>query len=200
VDGRIVVLVSGSGSNMVALADACDRGEVPGRVMAVIADRACLAVDRAQKRGIPSTVCDFSSFDSREEWSARLLDCVAAHRPDVVVSAGLMRILSPAFVEAFHGRLINLHPALLPSFAGAHGVRDALEYGVKVTGTTVHFIDDGIDHGPILLQEPVIVAPDDDERSLHDRIKKVEHRLLPLACRLILEGRVRLDGRRVFFA
>jgi phosphoribosylglycinamide formyltransferase 1 len=200
VDGRIVVLVSGSGSNMVALADACDRDEVPGRVAAVIADRACTAVGRAQHRGIPSTVCDFSSFGSRHEWSMRLRDCVAAHRPDVVVSAGLMRILSPVFVEAFPGRLINLHPALLPSFAGAHGVRDALEYGVKVTGTTIHFIDNGIDHGPILLQEPVIVAPDDDETSLHYRIKEVEHRLLPLACRLILEGRVRLDGRRVFFA
>jgi phosphoribosylglycinamide formyltransferase 1 len=200
VDGRIVVLVSGSGSNMMALAEACDRDEVPGRVVAVIADRACVALERAQQRGIASTVCDFSSFGSRDEWSVRLRDCVAAHRPDVVVSAGLMRILSPVFVDAFPGRLINLHPALLPCFAGAHGVRDALEYGVKVTGATVHFIDNGIDHGPILLQEPVPVAQDDDEASLHARIKQVEHRLLPLACRLILEGKVRLDGRRVFIA
>jgi phosphoribosylglycinamide formyltransferase-1 len=200
VDGRIVVLVSGSGSNMVALADACDRDEVPGEVVAVIADRPCVAVDRAHERGISAIVCDFSSFGSREEWSARLRDCAAAHGPDVVVSAGLMRVLSPVFVEAFPGRLINLHPALLPSFAGAHGVRDALEYGVKVTGATVHFIDNGIDHGPILLQEPVPVAPDDDETSLHDRIKQVEHRLLPLACRLILEGKIRLEGRRVVIA
>lgn len=198
-DGRIVVLVSGSGSNMVALADACDRDEVPGRIVAVVADRACVALDRAHERGISSTVCEFSSFRSREEWSARLRDLVAAHSPDVVVSAGFMRILSPVFVDAFPGCLINLHPALLPSFAGAHGVRDALEYGVKVTGATVHFINNGIDRGPILLQEPVSVAPDDDELSLHDRIKEVEHRLLPLACRLILEGKVRLEGRRSFF-
>ena len=198
-DGRIVVLVSGSGSNMLALADACDRNEVPGRVVAVVSDRPCIAVDRARERGISSTVCNFSSFGSRDEWSARLRDCVAAHSPDVVVSAGLMRILSPVFVDAFPGRLINLHPALLPSFSGAHGVRDALEYGVKVTGATVHFIDNGIDRGPVLLQEPVPVAPDDDEASLHDRIKQVEHRLLPLACRLILENKVRLKGRRSFF-
>lgn len=184
---------------MVALADACDRDEVPGRIVAVVADRACVALDRAHERGISSTVCEFSSFRSREEWSARLRDLVAAHSPDVVVSAGFMRILSPVFVDAFPGCLINLHPALLPSFAGAHGVRDALEYGVKVTGATVHFINNGIDRGPILLQEPVSVAPDDDELSLHDRIKEVEHRLLPLACRLILEGKVRLEGRRSFF-
>jgi phosphoribosylglycinamide formyltransferase-1 len=200
VDGRIVVLVSGSGSNMMALADACERGDVPGRIVAVFADRPCVAVDTARERRIPSSVCNFSSFPSREEWSAALRNEVEAYEPDLVVSAGFMRILSAVFVDAFSGRLINLHPALLPSFPGPHGVRDALEYGVKVTGTTVHFVDDGVDHGPIVLQESVLVEPHDDETSLHNRIKEVEHRLLPAACRLILEGRIRFEGRRVLLA
>jgi phosphoribosylglycinamide formyltransferase 1 len=195
--GRIVVLISGAGSNMEALVDACERDEVPGRVVAVIADRDCEGVRLAEKRGIGSEVVDFTSFTSRDEWSAALRDRVQAFSPDLVVSAGFMRILAPVFVESFGGRLINLHPALLPSFAGAHGVRDALEHGVKVTGTTVHFVDNLVDHGPILLQEAVEVRPDDDVDTLHERIKAAEHRLLPKACRLILEGKVVVEGTRV---
>ena len=116
-------------------------------------------------------------------------DRVAGYRPDLVVSAGFMRILAPVFVDAFAGRLINLHPSLLPAFPGAHAVRDALAAGVKVTGTTVHHVDHLVDHGPILLQEAVDVRADDDEASLHARIKAVEHRLLPEACRILLERR-----------
>ena len=187
VDGRIVVLVSGSGSNMAALADACEDGRVPGTVVAVVADRACAGVDRAAAWGIPTAVCSPASFDSREAWSRALRDLVAEHRPDLVVSAGFMRILAPAFVDAFEGRLINLHPALLPAFPGAHAVRDALAYGVKITGTTVHLIDHDVDHGRILFQAPVEVLPDDTEESLHERIKGVEHHLLPEACRVLLE-------------
>src|SRR5918992_1631954 len=148
VDGRIVVLVSGSGTNMTALATACREGRVPGAIVAVVAD----------------------------------------HRPDLVVSAGFMRILAPVFVDAFEGRLINLHPALLPAFPGAHAVRDALDHGVKVTGTTVHLIDHDVDHGRILFQVPVEVLPDDTEESLHERIKEAEHQLLPEACRRLLES------------
>jgi phosphoribosylglycinamide formyltransferase-1 len=196
-DGRIVVLVSGSGSNMAALADACNRGEVPARVVGVVADRQCPALQLANGRGIPWSLCDFAAFGSREEWSARLRDIVGAHAPDVVVSAGLMRILSLVFVDAFAGRLLNLHPSLLPAFPGAHAVRDALRHGVKVTGTTIHFIDGSVDGGPILLQEAVPVAPDDDEVGLHSRIKQIEHRLLPHACALLLKGQVRVEGRRV---
>jgi phosphoribosylglycinamide formyltransferase-1 len=196
VDGRIVVLVSGSGSNMEALAAACDRDRVPGRVVAVVADRECLGIGRASARGIATAVCTPASFRSREEWSDELRAIVAAHRPDLVVSAGFMRILAPVFVDAFAGRLINLHPALLPAFPGPHAVRDALDYGAKVTGTTVHLIDHQVDHGPVLFQEPVEVQDGDTVEALHDRIKEVEHRLLPEACRVLLEDRVRIDGRR----
>lgn len=195
--GRIVVLISGSGSNMVALADACDRNEVPGHIVAVVADRDCLGLEAARKRDFHTAVLKPSDHPDRDAWSAALRDEVARHDPDLVVSAGFMRILAPVFVDAFADRLINLHPALLPAFPGAHAVRDALAAGVRVTGSTVHFVDHEVDHGPILLQEAVRVEQTDDEGSLHERIKSVEHRLLPTACRLFLEGRVRLDGGRV---
>jgi phosphoribosylglycinamide formyltransferase-1 len=195
--GRIVVLISGSGTNMEALVDACEAGDVPGRVVAVIADRDCEGLRLAEKHAIDAELVDFSSFEEREEWSLALRDRVRSFQPDLVVSAGFMRILAPVFVDAFAGKLINLHPALLPSFTGAHGVRDALDHGVKVTGSTVHFVDHLVDHGPILLQEAVEVHEDDDVGMLHERIKKVEHRLLPRACRLILDGKVSIDGARV---
>jgi phosphoribosylglycinamide formyltransferase 1 len=195
--GRIVVLISGSGTNMEALVEACRNDEVPGDVVAAIADRDCEGLRLAEKLSIEADLVDFSSFEEREQWSVALRDRVRSYEPDLVVSAGFMRILAPVFVDAFPGRLINLHPALLPAFAGAHGVRDALEHGVKVTGSTVHFVDHLVDHGPILLQEAVEVREDDDVETLHERIKKVEHRLLPRACRLILEGKVTIEGARV---
>ena len=196
--GRIVVLISGSGSNMEALAEACERSEVPGEIVAVVSDRDCLGMRAAEKRRFETSVLEPTSFGSREGWSEALRDLVLSFEPDLVVSAGFMRILSPAFVDEFAGRLINLHPALLPAFRGAHAVRDALESGVKVTGTTIHFVDREVDHGPILLQEPVRIDAGDDESSLHERIKAIEHRLLPQACRLLLEGKVVVaDGKTV---
>jgi phosphoribosylglycinamide formyltransferase-1 len=182
---------------MEALVEACERRMVPGEVVAVVADRDCLGLRAAEKRGLPTATIEPSGFASREEWSEVLRDTVAGYQPDLVVSAGFMRILSPVFVDAFAGRLINLHPSLLPAFPGAHAVRDALEAGVRVTGTTVHFVDNEVDHGPIILQEPVRVDPFDDEAILHERVKTVEHRLLPTACRLLLQGKVRLEGGRV---
>lgn len=196
-EGRIVVLISGSGSNMEALVDACERDEVPGTVVGVVADRECIGLRAAEKRGIDAVLVDFNQFGSREEWSEALHQRVAAFDPDLVVSAGFMRLLSPSFVDAFEHRLINLHPALLPAFPGAHAVRDALEAGVRVTGTTIHFIDHEMDHGPILLQEAVRVESADAEADLHDRIKAVEHRLLPQACRIVLEGKVRFEDGKV---
>jgi phosphoribosylglycinamide formyltransferase 1 len=182
---------------MDALAAACEQGEVPGEVVAVVADRDCLGLRLAEKRGIPTEVLDFKAFPSREEWSAALRALVQGYQPNLFVSAGFMRILSPVFVEGFFGRLINLHPALLPDFPGAHAVRDALAAGVKETGSTVHFVDDQVDHGPTILQEAVDVEDGDTEESLHERIKSVEHRILPNACRLILEGKVELTGDTV---
>lgn len=184
---------------MVALADACARGEVPAAIVAVIADRSCPGLTAARERGIATDVCDYSQFESRARWSEALRDLVAAHAPDLVVSAGFMRILSPVFVDEFSGRLINLHPALLPAFPGAHAVSDALDVGVRVTGSTVHFIDHSVDHGPILLQEAVAVELGDTEQSLHERIKEAEHHMLPRACRMILEGEAALEDGGVRF-
>ncbi|MFP5298898.1 MAG: phosphoribosylglycinamide formyltransferase [Actinomycetota bacterium] len=188
-----MVLISGSGSNMEALAEACERHEVPGEIVAVLADRDCTGLEAATRRGIETSVVKPSDHPDRETWSRVLRDEVARFEPELVVSAGFMRILSPVFVDAFADRLINLHPALLPAFPGAHAVRDALTAGVRVTGSTVHLVDHEVDHGPIVLQEAVRVEQNDTEASLHERIKAVEHRLLPNACRLFLEGRVRVE-------
>jgi phosphoribosylglycinamide formyltransferase-1 len=195
--GRIAVLISGAGSNMVALADACERGDVAGHVSVVVADRKCEGLVHAQERGIDTELVEFGAYNERAIWDEALLEAVSASRPDLVVSAGFMRLLAPSFVDAFAGRMINLHPSLLPAFPGAHAVRDALAHGVKVTGTTIHFIDYEVDHGPIILQEPVPVMAADTEAELHDRIKSVEHRLLPLACTLILEKGLQISGGRV---
>jgi phosphoribosylglycinamide formyltransferase 1 len=191
VRGRIVVLISGSGTNMEALVDACHRDEVPGDVVAVIADRDCLGLTLAKHRGIANDKLDPGRFKSRDEWSAALRDKVATFRPDLVVSAGFMRILSPVFVDEFSDKLLNIHPSLLPDFPGAHAVRDALDAGAAETGTTVHFIDHLVDHGPIVAQARVQIEADDDEASLHERIKEQEHKLLPDACRRFLTGEVK---------
>ena len=195
--GRIVVLISGSGTNMEALADACAAGEVPGEIVAVLADRDCLGLRAAEKRELTTQTVDFKAFGSREEWSGALGDAIAGYEPDLVVNAGFMRIVSPGCVDRFSGKWINLHPSLLPAFPGAHAVTDALEHGVKVTGTTVHFVASEVDTGPIILQEAVRIEQNDTADSLHERIKKIEHRLLPHACRLILEGGVRIEEGRV---
>jgi phosphoribosylglycinamide formyltransferase-1 len=186
--GRITVLVSGSGSNMEALVSACERNELPARVVAVGADRDCEGLARAERHGIEGWVVRPRDYPNRESWGEALLERVDKSAPDLVVSAGFMRILPAAFVDAFQGRLINLHPSLLPDFPGAHAVRDALAAGVDETGTTVHFIDHGVDSGAVLLQEAVPVRPGDTEATLHERIKKVEHLLLPEACRRLLTG------------
>ncbi len=195
--GGIVVLISGSGSNMEALVRATRAGEVPADVVAVFADRHCAGLELATSLGIPAEVVAPSEFGSRAEWSAALRDAVLDYEPDLVVSAGFMRILAPAFVDAFEGKLINLHPALLPDFKGAHAVRDALAAGVEVTGSTVHFVDHQVDHGAVILQEEVPVLAGDDETTLHERIKAVEHELLPRACRMLLEksGRIGADAQ-----
>ena len=178
-NARILVLASGSGTLLQALIEACADGSVDATVVAVGSDAPdAPALDRAQRAGIPAFACPVEDFPTRADWDAALLGQVSWWAPDWIVSAGFMRILSPAFVAAFDGRIINTHPALLPSFPGAHGVRDALAHGVKVTGCTVHVVDAGVDTGPILAQRAVSVLPGDDEASLHERIKVVERELL----------------------
>ncbi|WPF66765.1 MULTISPECIES: phosphoribosylglycinamide formyltransferase [unclassified Corynebacterium] len=167
---NIVVLVSGSGTLLQAILD--HQGDY--RVAKVLADQPCRALDRAEAAGVPTEVVPMQP--DRNAWNVTLANAVGA--PDLVVSAGFMKILGPAFLERFGGRTINTHPALLPAFPGAHAVRDALAYGVKITGSTVHYVDEGVDTGPIIAQEPVRVEPGDDEATLHERIKNVERQLI----------------------
>lgn len=176
---RIVVLVSGTGSNLQSVIDAAKSGELDVEIAAVGADReGTYGVERSAEAGLETFVVNFKSFPTREEWDAALTAKVASYAPDVVVSSGFMRIVSAGFIDAFGGRYLNTHPALLPSFPGAHGVRDAIAYGVKVTGCTVHWADAGVDTGPIIAQEAVAIEESDTEETLHERIKVVERRLL----------------------
>jgi formyltetrahydrofolate-dependent phosphoribosylglycinamide formyltransferase len=179
VSARIVVLASGSGTLLQSVMDAVAAGRLDADVVTVGTDvPGVMAVTRAEQAGIPVFVERPADYPDRPAWDAALLARLSTLDPDWVVSAGFMRILGAAVVDAFPGRIINTHPALLPAFAGAHGVRDALRYGVKVTGCTVHVVDHGVDTGPILAQRAVDVLPGDDEASLHERIKEVERTLL----------------------
>ncbi|WP_457966195.1 phosphoribosylglycinamide formyltransferase [Arthrobacter sp. D1-29] len=176
---RIVVLVSGTGSNLQAVIDAVKAGDLDVQIAAVGADReGTYGVERSSEAGLETFVINFNSFPTRAEWDAALTARVASYEPDVVVSSGFMRIVSPEFIDAFNGKYLNTHPALLPAFPGAHGVRDAMAYGVKVTGCTVHWADAGVDTGPIIAQEAVVIEDADTEETLHERIKVVERRLL----------------------
>ena len=194
---RIVVLVSGHGSNLQALIEAAADPAYGARVVLVVSDRPeALALERARTAGIDTAVVRLADHPDRHAFDLAIRDMVADARPDVVCLAGFMKILGPEFVRAFPNRVINTHPSLLPAFPGAHGVRDTLAYGVRVTGCTVHIVDEQVDHGPVLLQVPVTVEDGDDEERLHERIKVQERRLLPAAARLVAAGRFHLDGRR----
>ncbi len=198
---RLVVLVSGSGTNLQALLDeiAAVGPEAYGaRVVAVGADREGIeGLARAERAGIATFVRKVKDHGTREEWDAALAEAVAAYEPDLVVSAGFMKIVGKEFLARFGGRFVNTHPALLPSFPGAHGVRDALAYGAKVTGCTVHFVDDGVDTGPIIAQGVVEIRDEDDESALHERIKEVERRLLVEVVGRLARNGYRIEGRKV---
>jgi phosphoribosylglycinamide formyltransferase-1 len=174
---RLVVLASGTGSLLESLlAAAVD--DYPARVVAVGTDRDCRALEVAADAGLPAYTVRLGDYPDRAAWDVAVTEATAQHQPDLVVSAGFMKILGAQFLSRFLGRVVNTHPALLPAFPGAHAVPDALAYGVRVTGCTVHLVDAGVDTGPILAQEPISVLDDDDETSLHERIKVVERRLL----------------------
>jgi phosphoribosylglycinamide formyltransferase-1 len=190
----IGVLVSGSGTNLQALIDiglpiSCVGSNNPG----------VLALERAEKAGIETGVFELGDFADRSARDTAMADWLIGHDAEWIVLAGYMHVLTPGFLDRFPKHVINLHPALCPSFPGTHAIEDALAYGVRWTGVTVHFVDEGVDTGPIILQEPVEVGPDDTADTLATRIHAVEHRLLPEATRLCLDGRVRLDesSRRV---
>ncbi len=196
----IVVLASGTGSLLQSMLDALDPARV--RVAAVGSDKECRALERANAAGIPSFLVPFDAAAraDRAGWDGKLLAAVREHEPDFVVSAGFMRILGQGFIDAFPDRIVNTHPALLPSFPGAHAVPDALAHGVKVTGTTVHIVDAGVDTGPILAQEAVVVDEGDTVDTLHERIKIVERRLLVDVLHTISERGITRDGRKAKFS
>jgi phosphoribosylglycinamide formyltransferase 1 len=187
---RLVVLVSGAGTNLQALLDACADEAYGARVVAVGADRdGCAALDRARVRDIPTFTHRVKDYPERGHWDAALTESCRGFAPDLVISAGFMKLVGPEFLAAFGGRFINSHPALLPSFPGMHGVRDALRYGVKVTGCTIFVVAAGVDDGPVIAQACVPVHDDDDEASLHERIKVAERELLVgTVGRMVREG------------
>jgi len=176
---RLVVLVSGEGTNLQALIDACADPGYGATIVAVGSDRdGIMALDRAKRASIPTCTLKVKDFPARDDWDRELASETREHAPDLVVCAGFMKLLGKSFLEAFKSRCVNTHPALLPSFPGMHGVRDALDYGVKVTGCTVFIVDEGVDAGPIIAQAVVPVEDTDDEKSLHERIKVAERALL----------------------
>lgn len=198
---RLVVLVSGSGTLLQALLDACADRHYPAEVVGVVSDNpTATGLGRARAAGVPDVAVALSDHPDRGAWDLALRDALEAFEPDWVVSAGFMRILGPAVLAAFPLRIVNTHPALLPSFPGAHAVRDALAYGVRVTGSTLHLVDEGVDTGPIIDQRPVAVEADDDEASLHERIKVVERALLVDVVRRMATHNVHVSGRKVTLA
>ncbi len=195
---RLVVLVSGGGTNLQALIDASDAAEYPANVVAVGADRPeSAALERATAADIPTFVAAPSQYNDRASWDVALTEATAVYRPDLVVLAGFMRLVGPIFLERFPGRVINTHPALSPAFPGMHGPRDALAYGVKVTGCTIFVVDSGVDTGPIVAQVAIPVLDDDDEESLHERIKEHERDLLVKTVADLVTDRYRIEGRKV---
>jgi phosphoribosylglycinamide formyltransferase 1 len=195
---RLGLLVSGSGSNLQALLDACAAPDYPAQVAVVLSNVAtAFALERARQAGVATEVLAHKSFADRESFDAALVEKLQAHGVEIVCLAGFMRLLGARFLEAFPGRVLNIHPALLPAFPGLHGVRQALRYGVKIAGCTVHFVDAGLDSGPIIVQAAVPVLPDDDEQKLAQRILSEEHRVYPLAVRWLCEGRISVHERTV---
>ena len=194
---RIGVLASGRGSNLQSIIDNCESGFIPGDVVVVVSDNeGAFALERARKHGIKGVFID-STGKSREDFDLKIAEALEADGVELVCLAGYMRLLSEGFVEKFSGRIINVHPALLPSFPGLSGQKDALDYGVKVSGCTVHFVDEKVDHGPIIVQKTVPVEEDDNVGSLASRILKQEHIALPEAIKLYAEGKLEIVGRRV---
>lgn len=195
---RIAVLASGSGSNLQAIFEAIDSGEIrDAEVVLVLSDRKeAYALERAKKRNVPTKYIRAKDYASREEFDRHVVCVLEEAQIDLVVLAGYMRLITPVFLSVFKERVLNIHPSLLPAFPGGHGVADALAYGVKISGCTVHFVDEGMDTGPILLQEAVAVYDNDTAEILHERIRKLEHKLYPKAINLWVQGKIKFMGRR----
>lgn len=195
---KIAVLASGSGSNLQAIIDEAAAGLLPVEIVMVLSDKPdAYALTRAEQAGIMTAVVLPQDYNTREEYDARVVKLLTLAGAEAVALAGYLRIVTKTLLDAFPGRVLNIHPALLPSFPGLHGQRQAFEYGVKVAGCTVHFVDEGLDSGPIILQAPVPVLDDDDEETLTARILQQEHIIYPLALKLLAEGKLTVEGRKV---
>ena len=195
---RLGVLISGSGTNLQAIIDASEAGTLDAVVAVVVSNKAeARGLQRAEHHGIAAVHIDRLAYDKPKDYNHAVLEALQDHGVDLVVMAGYMRLLGSEVLDAFPDRVVNIHPALLPSFAGSNGIHDAFDYGVKVTGVTVHFANEVFDAGPVIAQEPVVIAEDDTVESLEAKIHEVEHRLYPHALQLIAEGRVHVVGRRV---
>ena len=196
---NIGVLVSGRGTNLQAIIEAVEEGRIEGEISIVVSDNPdAYALKRAKQYNIETQYIDFNKFKNRENYDKKIVEYLKEKKVDLVVLAGYMRILSPYFIRTYKNKIINIHPALLPSFPGLHTQRQAVEYGVKVSGCTVHFVDEGVDSGPIILQKTVEVKDNDTEESLAERILKEEHQIYPRAIQLFSEGRLIIKGRKVF--
>jgi len=196
---NIGVLVSGRGTNLQAIIEAIEEGKIAGEIKVVISDNPdAYALKRAQQYHIDTRYIDFKKFKKRKDYDKEIIKTLKEKKIDLVILAGYMRILSPYFIRAYQNKIMNIHPALLPSFQGLYAQRQAVEHGVKISGCTVHFVDEGIDSGPIILQKAVEVSDDDTEESLAEKILKEEHQIYPRAIQLFSEGRLVIKGRRVF--
>ena len=196
---NIGVLVSGRGTNLQAIIDAIKEGKIAGEIKVVVSDNPdAYALKRARQYHIATRYIHFKEFKNREDYDKEIIKTLKENKIELVVLAGYMRILSPYFIRTYKNKIMNIHPALLPSFPGLHAQKQAIEYGAKVSGCTVHFVDEGVDSGPIILQKAVEVSDDDTEESLAEKILKEEHQIYPRAIQLFSEGRLIIKGRRVF--
>ena len=195
---NIAVFVSGNGTNLQAIIDAISRDEIRAKIALVVSDnKDAYALRRAKKANIETFVLSAKGFKIREDYDKEIIKELEKSSVKLVVLAGFMRLISPHFVRQYKNKIMNIHPALLPSFKGTHGIKDAFKYGAKATGVTVHFVDEELDHGPIILQEAVSMDEGDTLETLEEKIHKVEHRLYPEAIKLFVEGKLKIEGRRV---
>ncbi len=195
---NIIIFASGKGSNFSALADAVKRKALPVRIALLICDNPAAGVlERARKAGVAVALIERNTFASKKEFEAKIIECVDAAHADLLVLAGFMRLLSPDFVRRYRGKIMNIHPSLLPAFKGTHAIHDAFIYGAKVTGVTVHFVDEELDHGPIILQGSLAIDAQDTEGALEKKIHALEHALYPQAIKLYCQGKLSIQGRKV---
>jgi len=196
---NIGVLASGRGTNLQSIIEAVKEGKIEGRISIVISDnRDAFALKRAKQNNIETEYINFKSFKNRGDYDKKIAECLKEKDVDLVVLAGYMRIISPYFIKMYKNKIMNIHPALLPSFPGLHAQRQVIEYGVKISGCTVHFVEEGVDSGPIILQKAVEVKNNDTEELLAKRILKEEHQIYPQAIQLFCQGRLIIKGRKVF--